>query len=172
MSKMIKLYRLNLEEAKQLNIGAFNPTCKAILKTMYKIEKENAGIDSFRGSTGDYILQEAVKRGLWFTRQVPEKYHTTWAYYVKLLKEKAGVMETGASYSMSTEEYLDEEEFLDDVIEPSDDVLSDEPSDEIEEKVDNSSDEEAENVHKSSESEDEELARMIAEEESQLMAAE
>ena len=181
MSKMIKLYRLNLEAATGLNIAAFNPTCKAILKTMYKIEKENIDDQSFQGSTGDYILQQAVKRGLWFTRQAPEKYHTTWAYYVKLLKEKAGVTESGASVSLSTEEYLDEEEFLDDVISGPIDAseqVSDEPSEEEPADFEEDTDEEAEVVHEDSESEDEELQRMIAEElaekeaNAHLMAAE
>lgn len=106
MPKMMKLYKLNLTTAKTLNIGQFNPTCKAILKAMYRIEKANLD-HGHSGTTGDAILQYAVKNGLWFTRQAPEKYHTTWAYYVKLLKEKAGVYEVGSVAGLSTEEYLD-----------------------------------------------------------------
>jgi hypothetical protein len=122
MSKMTKLYRLNLETAKGLNIAHFNPTCKAILKTMYRIEK-SADSTEFKGMTGDEILAKAVELGLWSTRQDPSKYHTTWAYYVKKLKTEAGVIETGASYKLSTEEFLDDEE-----------ELLDEPSDDLEEE--------------------------------------
>lgn len=118
MAKMQKLYKLNLEVAKGLNIGHFNPTCKAILKAMYRIEKMNAD-HGHNGTTGEDILRFAVQTGLWFTRQAPEKYHTTWAYYIKRLKDEAGVIECGSAAGMSTEEYLDQE----------DDLLDDEPSD-------------------------------------------
>jgi hypothetical protein len=115
MSKMIKLYRLNSEQAKTMNLGHFNRTCKAILKAMYRIEKENKEVDGFPGSTGEKILMDAVKWGLWTTTQTPDKYHTTWAYYAKLLREKAHVYESGSlSKSGSSEEYLDAEEYLDD----------------------------------------------------------
>jgi len=118
MAKMMKLYRIDLEAAKTLNIAHFNPTCKAILKAMYRIEK-SADSEAFKGSTGEDILKYAVQSGLWSTRQDPSKYHTTWAYYVKKLKEEAGIFETGSVRGMSTEEYLeDEEEHLED--EPAD----------------------------------------------------
>lgn len=117
MSKMIKLYRLDVEKAKTMNIGHFNPTCKAILKAMYRIEKEHADEDQFPGSTGDAILQYAVKHSLWATRQAPEKYHTTWAYYVKKLKEQAHVFESGTVAGSGEEEYLDADGFLEDVME-------------------------------------------------------
>lgn len=114
MAKMMKLYRLNLEEAKSLNIAHFNPTCKAILKAMYRIEKNHIDEDSFKGTTGEDILAFAVDQGLWTTRQEPSKYHTTWAYYVKKLKEEAGIVESGAARGSTTEEYLDmEDELLD-----------------------------------------------------------
>lgn len=118
MAKMMKLYRLNLEDAKGLNIAHFNPTCKAILKAMYRLEKKFLDED-YKGSTGEDILSFAVEQGLWSTRQDPSKFHTTWAYYVKKLKEEAGIFETGSIRGMSTEEYLD-----------SDDELEDEPNDE------------------------------------------
>lgn len=118
MPKMMKLYRLNLEDAKTLNIADFNPTCKAILKAMYRLEKKFLDED-YKGSTGEDILSFAVEQGLWSTRQDPSKFHTTWAYYVKKLKEEAGIFETGSVRGMSTEEYLD-----------SDDELEDEPNDE------------------------------------------
>ncbi len=118
MAKMMKLYRLNLEDAKGLNIAHFNPTCKAILKAMYRLEKKFLDED-YKGSTGEDILSFAVEQGLWSTRQDPSKFHTTWAYYVKKLKEEAGIFETGSVRGMSTEEYLD-----------SDDELEDEPNDE------------------------------------------
>lgn len=166
MAKMQKLYRLNLEAAKTLNIAHFNTTCKAILKAMYRIEKQSAEADNFQGSTGEYILQFAVKNGLWFTRQVPEKYHTTWAFYVSKLKKEAGIVEVGTLKGLSTEEYLD-----------SDDEFLDEPSDEdMEETEEEWSDDDlavakAEDDNQAA-AEDAELARMIAEEEFQLQAAE
>ena len=124
MPKMMKLYRLNLEDAKNLNIAHFNPTCKAILKAMYRLEKKFLNED-YKGSTGEDILSFAVEQGLWSTRQDPSKFHTTWAYYVKKLKEEAGIFETGSVRGMSTEEYLD-----------SDDELEDEPNDEAFEEED------------------------------------
>lgn len=126
MAKMTKLYRIDLDLAKTLNIAPFNPTCKAILKAMYRIEK-SADSEAFKGSTGEDILKYAVENGLWSTRQDPSKYHTTWAYYVKKLKNEAGIYEAGAIRGSSTDEYLeDEEELLED--EPSD--LSDESEEE------------------------------------------
>jgi len=122
MPKMMKLYKLNMEKARGLNIGHFNPTCKAILKAMYRIEKMNTD-HGHSGTTGEDILRFAVKTGLWITRQAPEKYHTTWAYYVKKLTTEAGVYDSGKVEGMSTEEYLDQE----------DDLLEDEPEDIIEE---------------------------------------
>lgn len=122
MAKMMKLYRLNLKSAKTLNIAHFNPTCKAILKAMYRIEK-SVDSDSFKGTTGEDILKYAVECGLWTTRQEPSKYHTTWAYYVKKLKEEAGIIEVGSVRGMSAEEYLGSEE-------DADEELLEEPSDE------------------------------------------
>ena len=54
MAKMMKLYRIDLETARGLNIAHFNPTCKAILKAMYKIEKQNTN-EKFLGSSGEDI---------------------------------------------------------------------------------------------------------------------
>jgi hypothetical protein len=126
MSKMTKLYALDIEKAKTLNIGQFNPTCKAILKAMYKMQR--TGGDDFVGSTGEAILQYAAKNGLWFTRQAPEKFNTTWAYYVKKLKDHAHVIEVGSIKGPGGEEYLDGDEFLDE-------ALEDEPA-ELEEEED------------------------------------
>lgn len=105
MAKMQKLYRIDLEKAKGLNIAHFNPTCKAILKAMYRLEKTFAN-DQYSGSTGEDILKFAVDEGLWSTRQDPSKYHTTWAYYVKKLKTEAPVYEAGSVRGSSTEEFL------------------------------------------------------------------
>ena len=114
MAKMMKLYRLDLRVAKGLNIAQFNPTCKAILKAMYKMEKA-VDSDKFPGWTGEQILEFAVENGLWSTRQEPSKYHTTWAYYVKKLKNEAGITESGSTRAQTTEEYLEsDEELLDD----------------------------------------------------------
>lgn len=119
MAKMQKLYRLNLGDAKTLNIAHFNPTCKAILKAMYRLEKKFSDTD-YKGSTGEDVLKFAVEQGLWTTRQDPSKFHTTWAYYVKKLKEEAGIFETGSVRGMSTEEYLEDED-MEEEIEWSDD---------------------------------------------------
>lgn len=100
MSKMKKLYRLDMTQVKGLNIGHLNPTMKAIVKTMYRLEKEDPA-----DRTGDAILEKAVDLGLWTTRQDPSKYHTTWAYYVKELKKYA-VKEVGTT-SSAVEEYLE-----------------------------------------------------------------
>lgn len=135
MAKMMKLYRIDLATARGLNIAHFNPTCKAILKAMYKIEKAHVG-ENYSGSTGDQILSFAVDHGLWSTRQEPSKYHTTWAYYVKKLKNEAGIYESSSVRGPSTEEFLeDDEEFLD---EPSDtdfDESGDEDTEEDEAEI-------------------------------------
>lgn len=132
MAKMMKLYRIDLENARGLNIAHFNPTCKAILKAMYKIEKAHVG-ETYPGTSGEDILSFAVENGLWTTRQEPSKYHTTWAYYVKKLKNEAGIYESSTVRGPSTEEYLaDDEEYLED--EPSDtdfDESGDEDSEEV-----------------------------------------
>ena len=167
MAKMMKLYRINIETARGLNIAHFNPTCKAILKAMYRIEKS---IDSekFLGSTGEDILKYAVEAGLWSTRQEPSKYHTTWAYYVKKLKNEAGIYESSSVRGPSTEEYLDSnEEFLD---EPEDHSM-----DTMEDMMDDPNEDDA--VAKAEDDdqaskEDAILEAMIAAEEAQLQAAE
>lgn len=102
MSKMKKLYRLDMSAVKGLNIGHLNPTMKAIVKTMYRLEKEDLNPT---GLTGDAILEKAVEFGLWTTRQTSDKYHTTWAYYNKELKKYA-VKEVGTT-SSAVEEYLE-----------------------------------------------------------------
>lgn len=122
MPKMQKLYRIDLEKAKGLNIAHFNPTCKAILKAMYRLEKQNSD-GNYAGSTGEDILSFAVETGLWSTRQEPSKYHTTWAYYVKKLKTEAPVYETGSVRGSSTEEFLGLDE-------DSEDERLEEPNDE------------------------------------------
>lgn len=98
--KAKKLYTLDIDVAKTINLSLLNNTQRAILKTMYKISKEDLG-----PMCGDEILVEAVKRGLWTTRQEQSKYHTTWAYYVKEMKTM-GVLEAGTK-SLVSEEYLE-----------------------------------------------------------------
>jgi hypothetical protein len=98
---MKKLYRLDLAAVKGLNIRHLNPTMKGIVKTMYKLEKENLT----QGLTGDCILEKAVEFNLWSTKQERSKFHTTWAYYVKDLKA-LGVIEAGTT-SSDVEEYLE-----------------------------------------------------------------
>jgi hypothetical protein len=104
MSKVKKLYVFNLEMAKTLNIGQFNPSCKAFIKGLYKLSKD----ENFTGITGEDLLKHCVEEGLWTTKQEPSKYHTTWAYYVKLLKEKGGVQECGTTVDTNVE-FLEEE---------------------------------------------------------------
>lgn len=107
MSKIKKLYKFNLAIAKTLNIGQFNPSCKAFIKGLYTLTKG----EDFVGITGEGLLEYCVKEGLWTTKQEPSKYHTTWAYYVKLLKEKGGVLECGSTVDTDVEflEELEEE---------------------------------------------------------------
>ena len=85
----------------KLNIGQFNPTMKAIIKGMYKLEKEDP-----RERTGQEILEYCVDNNIWSTTQDRSKYMTTWAYYIKRLKEEAQVIEVGST-SSDTVEYLE-----------------------------------------------------------------
>jgi hypothetical protein len=100
---MKKLYRLNMKDIHTLNIAHLNPTLKAIIKTMYRLEKENININ---GMTGDNILKYSIEYNYWKTKQDENKYHTTWAYYIRKLKEECRVIETG-SIKDSYEEYLE-----------------------------------------------------------------
>jgi hypothetical protein len=100
---MKKLYRLNMDNIQTLNIAHLNPTMKAIVKGMYRLEKKELNTV---GMTGDEILKYCVSEGLWSTRQDPDKYHTTWAYYAKKLKEECQVIEVG-TIKDTTEEYLE-----------------------------------------------------------------
>jgi hypothetical protein len=105
MSKVKKLYKFDMNvDAKTFNIGQFNTSCKAFIKGLYKLSKD----EDFVGITGEDLLKYCVKEGLWTTKQEPSKYHTTWAYYVKLLKEKGNVLECGSTVDTSVE-FLDEE---------------------------------------------------------------
>lgn len=97
----MKTYRLKMDNISKLNIGQFNPTMKAIIKGMYKLEKEGP-----RDRTGQEILEYCVDNGIWTTTQDRSKYMTTWAYYVKRLKEEAQVIEVGST-SEATVEYLE-----------------------------------------------------------------
>lgn len=103
MKIMKKLYRLNMDNIQSMNIAHLNPTMKAIVKGMYKLEKKEL---NKLGMTGDEILKYCVQEGLWTTRQDPDKYHTTWAYYAKKLKEECQVIEVGTTTDL-TEEYLE-----------------------------------------------------------------
>ena len=104
MSKMKKLYKLNMNNIQSMNIAHLNPTMKAIVKGMYRLEKREENRD---GMTGDEILKYCVKESLWFTKQDEEKYNTTWAYYIKKLKEECNVIEVG-TIKDSKEEYLED----------------------------------------------------------------
>lgn len=100
---MKKLYKLNMHEIKHMNIAHLNPTMKAIVKTMYKLQKEDININ---GMTGDNILKYSIEFNYWKTMQDEDRYNTTWAYYVKRLKEECQVIEVG-SIKDSYEEYLE-----------------------------------------------------------------
>jgi hypothetical protein len=100
---MKKLYKLDMHNINTLNIAHLNPTMKAIVKGMYRLEKRN---ENESGMTGDSILEYCVKNSLWETKQDPSKYHTTWAYYVKKLKEECQVIEVGTVKDLS-EEFLE-----------------------------------------------------------------
>lgn len=100
-----KLYSLNREIAKTVNLGQVNPTLKAILRGLWKLSTN----DEFIGMTGDNILAYCVEHKLWSTKQERAKYITTWAYYVKTLKT-LGVIESGTTSEGAIEEYLEEEE--------------------------------------------------------------
>lgn len=100
---MKKLYKLDMTDISTLNIGHLNPTMKAIVKGMYRLEKKDMNPT---GMTGDDILKFCVAEGLWTTRQDPDKFHTTWAYYAKKLKEECQVIEVG-TIKDSVEEYLE-----------------------------------------------------------------
>ena len=102
---MKKLYSLNRDDFITLNETTVhreiaNDTCRAIIRTMLK---------STEPMTGDEILEKAVETGLWSTRQHPSKYHTTFAYYVKKLKEHAGMKCVGevADAGRSTANFLE-----------------------------------------------------------------
>lgn len=113
MSKIKKLYKFNMGvDTKSFNIAQFNPSCKAFIKGLYKLSRD----EEFKGITGEDLLKYCVKEGLWTTRQDPSKYHTTWAYYVKLLKEKGNVLECGSTVDTEIE-FLDEEEELEEELE-------------------------------------------------------
>lgn len=97
----MKLYTLNMTNIEKLNIGQFNPTMKAIVKGMYKLQKTDP-----KPRTGQEILEYCVDNGIWKTTQDRAKYMTTWAYYVKRLKEEAQVLESGSTSNVEIE-YLE-----------------------------------------------------------------
>jgi hypothetical protein len=101
---MKKLYKLNMHEINTLNIAHLNPTLKAIVKTMYKLQKEDINTN---GLTGDIILKYAVEFNMWKTKQEEHRYNTTWAYYIKVLKKDCRVEEVGFIKD-SYEEYLED----------------------------------------------------------------
>lgn len=102
-----KLYSIDPAKARIINLATLNPTVKAIIKGLWRVS--SAGSEDFEGITGDSLLEYCVDTKLWTTKQDREKYITTWAYYVKTLKQ-LGVIEVGTTSSVSSEEYLEEEE--------------------------------------------------------------
>lgn len=104
----MKLYRIDVDKIKTVNIAKLNPTCKAIVKGMYKIEKENLGNEEFVGKTGSEVLKYCVENKLWSTKQEEDRFITTWNYYSKLLKEQYCVFESGKIEDLE-EEFLEDE---------------------------------------------------------------
>ena len=103
MSKPRKIYKLNVPDVKSFNIGRFNPTCRAIIKSLYLMAKDDP---EFKGATGEQVLQYAKDHELWNTKQSPENYASTWNYYAKELKRSAHVEECGTVQN-TAEEYLE-----------------------------------------------------------------
>lgn len=104
----MKLYTINedtLRSFETLPKEVSNPTCVAIIKTIYRMSKE---IDDFDGATGTEILKQAVEWKLWKTNQKEEKYHTTFAYYLKKLKNVGlkVVGETTSNKNVNVEDLL------------------------------------------------------------------
>lgn len=82
--KTIKLFAIDVDKVKAKNIGTLNPTCKAMVKTLYKLSKD----EDFEGISGDDLLRECISNGTWQTTQEDSKLHTTFAFYKKkLMKE-------------------------------------------------------------------------------------
>lgn len=105
MSKAHKIYSLDRDVAKTINLRSVNPTVRAILKGLWHLSSDK----QFEGITGDAVLAYCVQHNLWTTKQDPDRYITTWAYYVKTLKQ-LGVIETGYSAGeIGDSEYLGEE---------------------------------------------------------------
>lgn len=101
---MKHLFSLNVEDAKTFNIGKYNPTCKAIIKAMYKMQK-----DGQESATGDQILDYAVRNQIWSTNQKPDKYHTTWSYYWhKVFKYEDVIRKVGEVEGSEAEEFLEQ----------------------------------------------------------------
>jgi len=108
---MKHLFKLNVDP-KSFNIGKYNPTCKAIIKSLYKMAKDD---EHFIGATGDQILEYAVRNRIWSTRQDQDRFHTTWSYYWhKVFKYEDTIKKVGEIQGSSEVEYLevDEEENL------------------------------------------------------------
>ena len=100
---MKHLFALSVEDPKSFNIGKYNPTCKSIIKAMYKMKKE--GIES---ATGDHILEYAVDNKIWSTNQSRDKYHTTWSYYWhKVFKYEDCIKKVGEIEGSDEVEYLE-----------------------------------------------------------------
>jgi len=102
---MKHLFKLIVENPSTFNISKYNPTCKAIIKSLYKMSKDD---EHFIGATGDQILKYAVKNKIWETRQDEERYHTTWSYYWhKVFKYEDCIQKVGEIEGSSEEEFLE-----------------------------------------------------------------
>ena len=99
---MKHLFSLQVD-TKTFNISKYNPTCKAIIKALYKMKKE--GIES---ATGDQILDYAVRNQIWSTNQIKDRYHTTWSYYWhKVFKYEDCIVKVGEASSEDEAEFLE-----------------------------------------------------------------
>ena len=101
--KTRKLYSLDRAQFIGHNVAQYNPTVRAIIKGLFQLAKD----ETFQGMTGDAILEYCVEAGLWETKQDRDKYITTWAYYVKTLKE-IGIKEVGVTSANKEEELLED----------------------------------------------------------------
>lgn len=98
----VKLYSIDIEKVKGKNIGLLNPTCRAMVRTLYNLAKE----EDFEGIAGDDLLRECIRNKSWSTRQDDDKLHTTFAYYKKLLVTEWEVFKVGEIAEESESEIL------------------------------------------------------------------
>lgn len=105
--EIMKTFSIELDKATfVITKEISNNTCKAIINTMRALKKKED-----RGYTAQEIMNEAVDSGRWVTEQKRDKFKTTWAYYLKKLKDHANVVEVGSvGNDLDVENFLEEDE--------------------------------------------------------------